>query len=620
MCGIAGIIYFDNKMADQAIIRRMTDCLAHRGPDSDGFFIKENIALGFRRLSIIDLSSAANQPLADQSGRFHLIFNGELYNFREVKNKMSDRQFRTTGDTEVLVEAYSRWGIECLHHFKGMFAFAIWDEAQKELFIVRDRMGVKPLYYYYDNQCLVFASEIRSIINSGIVALSINKKALVDYLSFQSVSSPHTLIKGIRQLEGGHYIRVKNNSVAIKRYWSLTEKPPPGDFSDKKAVHTTIRHLLTESVKSRLISDVPIGAFLSGGIDSSAVVGLMAEVSTARPNTFNISFDEKEFDESVYADMIAKKFNTVHVRILMKPTAMLDELENALNALDTPSGDGVNTYIVSKAVKKAGLTVALSGIGGDELFAGYPFFKTFYRLNKNKAAWNNTAAFRKMAAPMVSLHGSSRNVKVAELLRADSSEIEDMYAVFRRVLPWREINRIIVDAESEFTPVEEKLQQSAADIHTFPLLSQVSIAEYTGYTQQTLLKDSDQMSMSVSLELREPFFDHNLVQYVLSVPDDLKYPIFPKSLLVESLEGLLPDEVVHRKKQGFTFPWAHWLKNELRSFCEDYLLRLAKRDFIKASELMKMWRDFLKGSPRVRWMDIWLFVVLAYWLERNGIE
>ena len=619
MCGIAGIIYFDQTKADLATISRMTDCMSHRGPDADGFFVKDTIALGHRRLSIIDLSEASNQPFLDYHKRYHLIFNGELYNFQHVRDKISDHTFRTTGDTEVLVEAYSRWGIDCLDHFKGMFAFAIWDEKEKELCIVRDRMGVKPVYYYSDKHCLIFASEIRAILKSGLVKASINKEALIDYLSFQSISSPDTLLEGIRQLEAGHFIKIKNNSFEIKQYWDLTDKVED-DFHDKKTVQKKIRRLLAESVESRLISDVPIGAFLSGGIDSSAVVGLMAETSSNRPSTFNISFDEKEFDESVYAGMVAKKFNTDHQRILMKPTAMLDELENALNALDSPSGDGVNTYVVSKAVKKAGLTVALSGIGGDELFAGYPFFKTFYRLNQNKKAWKNTSALRKMAAPMVSLQGSSRNIKAAELLRSGSSEIEEMYAVFRKILPRQQIKKVLVGIEFRSTPLEEKLQAHADVIHQFPLLSQVSIAEYMGYTQQTLLKDTDQMSMSVSLEVREPFFDHELVKYVLSIPDSLKYPVYPKSLLVESLDGLLPNEIVHRKKQGFTFPWSHWLKNELRSFCDLHISQLAKRDFINGNELKDMWRDFLKGSTRVRWMDIWLFVVLEYWLEKNGLD
>lgn len=620
MCGIAGIVYFDQHTVQSETIRLMTDCLTHRGPDSDGFFVKDNIALGFRRLSIIDLSEAANQPFTDKTKRFHLIFNGELYNFQEVKSKILGHPFRTTGDTEVLVEAFARWGIECIHLFKGMFAFAVWDDAEKELFIVRDRMGVKPVYYYTDNHCLVFASEIRSIIKSGLVAPLINKEALVDYLSFQSISSPNTLIKGIRQLEAGHFIKIKKNSVEIKQYWSLTQNSTDHDFTDTKAVQRKIRTLLAESVKSRLISDVPIGAFLSGGIDSSAVVGLMAEASSNRPNTFNISFDEKEFDESVYAEMVAKKFNTHHHRIVMKPTAMLDELENALDALDTPSGDGVNTYVVSKAVKQAGLTVALSGIGGDELFAGYPFFKTFYQLNKNKKTWGNTKLLRKMAARLVSFPGSSRTMKAAELLKSASAEIEEVYAVFRNVLPQDQIEKVLNGYAHFFTPSQQKLKAQASSIHEFPLLSQVSIAEYMGYTQQTLLKDTDQMSMSVSLEVREPFFDHELVQFVLRIPDELKYPSFPKSLLVESLDGLLPDEIVHRKKQGFTFPWSKWLKNELRSFCEHHITRLAQRDFINGTELNKMWRDFLKDSPKVRWMDIWLFVVLAYWLEKNGLE
>jgi asparagine synthase (glutamine-hydrolysing) len=263
--------------------------------------------------------------------------------------------------------------------------------------------------------------------------------------------------------------------------------------------------------------------------------------------------------------------------------------------------------------------VALSGVGGDELFAGYPFFKTFYRLNKNKKTWSNTAVLRKMAGPVISLQGSAKNMKAAELLMSDSTEIEAMYPVFRKILPGRDIKRVLKDFRATSTPLEEKLIRYASEIHEFPLLSQVSIAEYIGYTQQTLLKDTDQMSMAVSLEAREPFFDHELVQYVLMVPDDLKYPVYPKSLLVESLDGLLPQEIVHRKKQGFTFPWNHWLKNELRSFCDHHINLLAKRDFINGNELIKMWREFLKDSTRVRWMDIWLFVVLAYWLEKNDL-
>lgn len=618
MCGIAGIVYF-NRKADNASIRQMTDCIAHRGPDSDGFFVDDNVALGFRRLSIIDLSSAANQPLSDATGRFHLIFNGELYNFKDVKRKITDHQFRTTGDTEVLVEAYARWGIDSLKHFKGMFGFAIYDSVQKELCIVRDRMGVKPVYVYSDDECFIFASEVRSIMKSGLMLPSLNIDALGDYLSFQSVSSPDTLITGIRQLEAGHCIRIRGNSVEISKYWSITNRDREYDFSDKKRVHRKIRDLLAESVRSRLISDVPIGAFLSGGIDSSAIVGLMAEVTNSRPNTFNISFDEKEFDESVHANLVAKQFNSVHQRILMKPTAMLDELQNALNALDSPSGDGVNTYVVSKAVKSAGLTVALSGIGGDELFAGYPFFKTFYRLNKNKSKWDNTAMFRRMAVQVVSLRNSSRNSKITELLTSASTNIEDLYPVFRKILTKKSIEKV-VKVYSRQSPLELKLEQFAGVIHDFPLLSQVSIAEYIGYTQQTLLKDTDQMSMAVSLEVREPFFDHELIEFVLQVPDQLKYPKFPKSLLVESLDGLLPPSIVHRKKQGFTFPWQHWLKNDLRSFCENHLQWLAHRHFIVGEELMKMWRLFLQGSNQVRWMDIWLFVVLSYWLKKNNVE
>ena len=620
MCGIAGIIKFDNKPADPLIIKKMTDAMSHRGPDADGFYVRNEVALGHRRLSIIDLSTSANQPFADQSKNFQLVFNGELYNFQEVKDRMNGTPFRTNSDTEVLAEAFAQKGINCLDNLKGMFAFAIWDEAKKELCVARDRMGVKPLYYYSDENVFIFSSEIRSLLASGYIKMKLNQQALNDFFSYQSVSSPISIISGIQQLEAGHYITIRNNRFEIKSYWDITSGKRDFDFSSRKEVTKKIRELLLTSVEGRMISDVPFGAFLSGGIDSSAVVGLMAAVSNTPVNTFNISFSEKEFDESAYAEMVAKKFNTSHQRIELKATVMLDELQNALNAMDTPSGDGINTYVVSKAVKQAGLTVALSGIGGDELFAGYPFFQKFTRLNKTSFWWNNSYRLRKLASKAVEATQGSNSGKLNQLLNTGSTRIEDVYPVFRKVLSPRQLREMTTVIDGEATELEKKYFARAKQLKEYPLLSQVSIAEFIGYTQQTLLKDTDQMSMAASLEVREPFFDHELVEYVLSIPDDIKNPTYPKQLLVESLGDLLPNEIVHRKKQGFTFPWSLWMKKELKSFCEKNLQSICQRDFINEKELMACWNRFLKGDPAIRWMEIWLFVILEHWLQKNNIE
>ncbi len=623
MCGIAGIVDFKNKQVSGSAIRCMTEAIAHRGPDAEGFFSGEGVALGHRRLSIIDVSAASNQPFTDNSGRYVLVFNGEIYNYREVKERITGYHFRTTGDTEVLIAAYTKWGPDCIKYFRGMFTFAIWDIRDGELFVARDPMGVKPLYFFADEDRFLFASELRSILASGMVKRKVSPQALLEYFSYQSTGYPHSVIDGILQLEAGSWMKVKNGNIEKKRYWDVTATPCDFDYTLVGQVHQRTRELLLKSVERRLVSDVPVGAFLSGGIDSASVVGLMSEVGTAQLNTFNIAFEEKDFDESRYADLIAKKFKAYHTRILLKPTVFLDELQNALDVMDTPSGDGINTYVVSKAVRQQGMTVALSGIGGDELFAGYPIFSQYLQLKQKSWAWKLPAGIRQMMAYTI-LPGSTGNKisRVKQMIRTESCSIEDMYPIFRQIFSQKQIDTFttIAGADHFVTSLQEELTNRKAAIDKLPFLSQVSVAEYLGYTQHTLLKDTDQMSMSVSLEVREPFFDQDLVEFVLSVPDKLKKPTYPKSLLVESLKPLLPDEVVFRKKQGFLFPWNVWLRNDLRSFCDCHIQNIARRPFIHGERLLAYWKRFLNGDENIRWTEIWLFVVLEYWLSKNNVE
>jgi asparagine synthase (glutamine-hydrolysing) len=403
-------------------------------------------------------------------------------------------------------------------------------------------------------------------------------------------------------------------------YWQVGSQDTSIDFSDPNKVRGNVKRLLSEAVERRLVSDVPIGAFLSGGIDSSAIVGLMAEVSTEQPVTFNISFAEREFDESVHAELVAKKFRTKHHKIILKPSSFLEELENALGAMDTPSADGINTYVVSKAIRTAGITVALSGVGGDELFAGYPFFQRFSRLQGYRRYFRMTQAIRPIIAGILLSNGSGRTQRIGSLLAAPDLSIAALYPEFRRILTPGQLRMLTKLDTEEKTLLEKELRKHSGKIDQLPILSQVSAAEYLGYTQNTLLKDTDQMSMAVSLEVREPFFDHNLVEYLLQVPDNIKFPVYPKSLLVESLKPLLPDEIVHRKKQGFLFPWELWMKNELRSFCEKHINRLSEREFINATSLKLHWNRFLAGDKGIRWTELWLFIVLSYWMEKNQVE
>lgn len=619
MCGIAGIVSFSQNIDLPVTIRRMTDAIAHRGPDADGFYTNEKIALGHRRLSIIDLSTAANQPIADHSGRYQIIFNGEIYNYREVKKDLPEYPFSTNSDTEVLLAAYSKWGAACLPRLKGMFAFVIWDTVEQVMFIARDRMGVKPVYYYVNEQVFLFASEMRGVMASGLVNKKANTRAIREFLSYQSVGFPESAIQDVFQLDAGSYITIQNNRYSIKKYWDIAGKPAVDfDFNNTALVRQHVRTLLRNAVERRLVSDVPLGAFLSGGIDSSAVVGLMAEVSTTPVKTFTVGFEEKEFDESGFAGNIARKFNTQHNQVLLKPDIFLDELTNGLNAMDTPSGDGINTYVVSKAIRQSGLTVALSGVGGDELFAGYPFFKQYLQLKKYAPFWRGTSLLRQGIG--LALGNSNKALRIKQMLKAPASSIRYFYPEFRRIISPGLLASLTGLEGNDHTLLEKQLAMLPSSLELYPLLSQVSIAEFIGYTQHTLLKDTDQFSMAVALEVREPFFDHDLVEFVLAIPDQIKYPVYAKRLLVESLNGLLPDENVHRKKQGFLFPWSVWMKNELRSFCESHLQRIAQRDFINGKNLLAYWQRFLNNDVSVRWMEIWLFVILEYWMEKNGVE
>ncbi|PVD52034.1 asparagine synthase (glutamine-hydrolyzing) [Terrimonas sp.] len=619
MCGIAGVFYFNKENSIPGLIKMMNHAMAHRGPNAEGIWSEGTIGLGHRRLSIIDLSTAANQPYHDNSKRFVTVFNGEIYNYQSVKEQLQNYDFKTTSDTETLVAAYAAWGTACLQHLKGMFAFAIWDRETKELCLVRDRMGVKPLYYYMDEEKIIFASEIRALLATGLIARKVNPEAIHEYLSYQSVSSPLSMIEGIQQLEAGSWMKIKNGRTEITKYWNPWDSSN-NDYPDLSSVKKKVFELLGESVQKRLVSDVPVGAFLSGGIDSSIVVGLMAEVCGIRPATFNISFAEKEFDESLYAEMIAKKFNAHHTRIQLSPQNMLDELENALGAMDTPSGDGINTYVVSKAIKNAGITVALSGVGGDELFAGYPIFEQFRKINAQKKWWDNTALIRKMAAVLLPGKLSNKQSRMRQLLQTPTANIEYIYPLLRQLITPEQVNMYTTLNHKRETEIYNRLRENGDVLRGLPVLSQVSVAEYMGYTQQTLLKDTDQMSMAVALEVREPYLDTDLVQYVLGIPDQYKQPVYPKSLLVESVKPLLPDEIVFRKKQGFVFPWQQWMRGELKTFCSTHLNRLEQRAFINGKSLSKYWNQFLKGDDSIRWMDIWIFVVLEYWLEKNGIE
>ncbi len=630
MCGINGILGLKDLVLAKQKVQAMNMTMKHRGPDDEGVFVNDEIVLGHRRLSIIDLSAAGHQPMQSHDGRFQIVYNGELYNFKELKFELtrvvsgSNQQayfFQTNTDTEVIIAAYARWGEECVNHFNGMYAFAIWDNLKKELFIARDRLGIKPLYYIYTNNTLAFSSEIRSLLASELIQRQLDENSLVDYLRYQTVHAPNTIVKGIKMLMPGHYMKSNNGKITIHSYWNL--KKNISHASDGKSyteVCKDVNHLLTKAVERRLIADVPFGAFLSGGIDSSAIVGLMTKVSTEKVKTFSVTFDESEFSESKYAQLIAKKFNTDHHEIKLNPADFLKELPNALKAMDHPSGDGPNTYIVSKATKEAGITMALSGLGGDELFAGYDVFKRSIALNK-KAWLNAVPKFMRGAGGSIltKIKPSIASEKIAEFLKQDAINFKTFYPLSRQVLMDKEILSILNKKEL----VENRVTQIITESQISNLKSQisaVSIAEISTYMQNVLLGDADQMSMAHALEVRVPFIDYTLVEYVLGIPDKYKSTATPKKLLVDSLGDLLPSEIVNRPKMGFTFPWKNWMQNEMKLFCEQKMVSLSKRKLFNEQGVMKLWKDFLSDNPKVTWSRIWYLIVLENWLQENNIE
>ncbi len=620
MCGIAGIV--GKQPVPPETIQRMTAAIAHRGPDSEGFFEEGRVHLGHRRLSILDTSARGNQPMHDATGRYVLIHNGEIYNFKQVRQALGFAHGTET-DTEVILAAYIQWGPACLQRFAGMWAFAIWDRVENSLFIARDRLGIKPIYYHFEDGRLLFASEIRALLQSKLFQPRVDRAGLGSYLVYQTVYGNGTLLEGVQMVPPGHYGIWKDGKWSLTQWWDIWENASlEAGQMDAAAIRTRIRSLLDQSIARRLVSDVPVGAFLSGGIDSSAVVALMAQSSAQPVDTFSVVFEEKEYDESEWSGLIAKKFATRHHPILLKPKDFLDALPAALAAMDHPSADGINSYVVSQVTRAQGVKVALSGLGGDELFAGYPVFSQLPAIGRSRLM-HLPLGLRNAIAGIYGSFKKGRDAdKKTALLRLPSASIDDVYPVFRTVYDWQAAQNLLQLPTTVQHPLQALLQNHSVTRKKLPLLSQIGGLEINSYTQSVLLRDTDQMSMAHALEVRVPFFDHDLVEFVMGIPDAIKQPPgYPKQLLVESLGDLLPQDLVHRKKMGFVFPWEQWLRGDLKSFAHDRIHEFNERGLLGSYEaLPSIWHAFQAGKGPWLWPHIWLFVVLEEWLQRNEIS
>jgi len=623
MCGINGILS-PNAAALQSNISQMNKALSHRGPDDEGTWHNGQVILGHRRLSIIDLSKAGHQPMVSSNGRFVLVYNGEIYNFNEIKKELPAYPFHSHTDTEVILAAWEHWGPDCIHKFNGMFAFALWDNQENNLYLVRDRLGIKPLYYSQTKKGLVFSSEVRAMLASGFIDRTLNRQRLVEYFTYQTVHAPGTLIEGVQLLEPGHILKVSKQGTSKTAYWSVEEVKQQSSHTYEEA-KTQAKTLLAKSVNRRLVSDVPFGTFLSGGIDSSAVTGLMSQASNMPVSTFSVSFAEEKYSEARYARMVADKFGTKHTNIHLTPQDFLNYLPIAMQSMDHPSGDGPNTWVVSKVTKDAGITMALSGLGGDELFCGYDIFTRALKLHKYRQFANIPVAIRRLAGSILQITGSSiAKQKIKDILSLPGWDLQSFYPLYRQVLHPHQIKKLLNNNAFSNQSTPFNFQLSAFNSHTpntnSKLLTHTSILEISTYMQNVLLRDTDQMSMSSALEVRVPFLDHELVEFVLSLPDHIKYPHTPKKLLVDALEDLLPPEIVNRPKMGFLLPWEQWMKNELNEFCVTNLQHLQRIDELNHEGISNLWQSFQKSDPLVTWSRVWPLVVLGHWIEENSIS
>lgn len=617
MCGIAGICYPEPNLKKPVnAIKAMTEKLRHRGPDASGIFEDEVVQLGHRRLSIIEISEASNQPMHDYSDRFTIVFNGEIYNYRDIAKSLPHYPFRTKSDTEVILAAYSTWGTDCFRHFNGMFAFAIWDSQLQSLCIARDRIGEKPFYYVQDPGFFMFASEVRSILASGLWHAKLNSEQLSTYLAYQAVIGGDTMLEGVKRLEASQFGIYTKGSLTLQYYWQMHQIMPI-DVPRKEALRS-IQELMLRSISLRMVADVPVGAFLSGGIDSSLMVACMSELSSDPVQTFTICSEEQAYDESSFADIIAKKFKTKHHPIVLQPKYFLDQVEDIMLSMDTPSGDGPNTYFVSKYTREAGIKVAISGLGGDELFAGYTKFRIYLRLLRNQWMLTLPKGIRNRSAALLMRYGAARFQKMSHLLTLQSWDLKSVYPALRNSNLYKDQTGLLVNP-NHYDPVESKLLSMEAYTRKLGFISQCTIGELESYTRDVLLRDTDQMSMVHGLEVRVPFFDPDLFSYVISLSDKIKFPNTPKQLLVEAMAPRIPIAVTNRKKMGFTLPFNVWLRKDLKEMAARRLEYLADRNEFQSDAVVKTWNRFLKDDPRVQWTSIWKLTVLSDWMQRNNV-
>ncbi|MEI6479415.1 MAG: asparagine synthase (glutamine-hydrolyzing) [bacterium] len=606
MCGICGATSREigdrNKL--KSAVSVMNEVQIRRGPDDDGVWSDEKnaVVFGQRRLSIIDLSSTGHQPMSYDSGQFWITFNGEIYNFAELKCELEGRgaTFKTKTDTEVILALFKEFGEASFSKMRGIFAFALWDMKRERLFLVRDHYGVKPLYYFSNKEKLVFASTVKAIEKSGEVRSEKCTEALVGFLLMGSVPSPFTTLKNVFSVPAGHYlVREKDGSERLVKYYDsldafLTKSTDSVDVAVEK-----IRAGLKEAVNLNLVSDAPLGVFLSGGLDSSALAALSAKARENPLTTLSITFDEEKFSEKKYQDMVALHIRSNHKEVRIRKEDFYNSYNDIFEAMDQPTIDAVNTFFVSKAAKEAGLKVVLSGLGSDEIFCGYPSFRKVSRLHTIQRLP------RALRAPL-SFTGLFDD-EYAKLQNLQRDDVLSFYLSSRSQFVVNDVAKILgislPEVLSAFNAIREKSFLDDSRLATLDPVDLHSFLEVRMYMQNQLLKDTDAMSMYHSVEARVPFLDFKLVEYVSGLPSEMKLGgSVNKQLLVDAVRYTLPTAIFNRSKMGFVFPFAEWLKD-------------APGDFMHDGETTKeLFKKFKSG--KVHWSRFWASVILSHWKKQ----
>lgn len=617
MCGIFGYVLSSPRIDALPALSRVIEALNHRGPDGHGTFVDDRAdpicALVHTRLAVIDLSPSGRQPMSSADGRYTITFNGEIYNYRDVRAELESlgERFISTSDTEVLIVGYRRWGPEFVSRLRGMFAFAIWDTLHRRLFLARDPLGVKPLYFALLPNGILFASEVRTLLGTALVRRSVSRAGLCSYLAFGSVREPETIIDGIAMLSAGSYAQLRDGRLQTTNYWT----PPIGvdrTISRADAV-VQVSELLRESLALRMVSDRPVGVFLSGGLDSSVVLARAAAAAVRPIDSFTVTFDETSYDEARFAKEIAARFGASHHPIRLSAKRALDEMDDALRALDQPSADGLNTYFVSKAVRAAGVAVALSGIGGDEIFGGYAGLRRFVATERLAPALRRLP---RLQALTLSALTSTRLGKGFWLLGTQGEPFA-VYSVLRGMFLPRDCGRLLgsrLAGHVEPTGFDSQIAAWASSRDGDSGVS-YGLFDLTNYLRNTLLRDTDVMGMAHGLEIREPLLDHRLVERALTIPGHMHRARSRNKPLLADATPEVPHAVARRSKMGFTLPLDKWLRGPLRAWA---LQQLSEADLLDAREVKRLWRAFEGGH--LSYSRMWTVIALSYWARRHGVS